>query len=82
MLTLGKNIFCIEELRPILRELKGIGRNLNQMTLMAHKGFVRSVELTAAVDMLAKNYAALSRLYDVTNSVVTSGGKTLHDGDL
>ena len=35
----------------MLHELKGIGRNLNQMTVMAHKGLVRSVELSAAVDI-------------------------------
>ena len=41
-----------EELRPILAELRGWGRNLNQLTVLTHSGRLQGVylqELTAAL---------------------------------
>ena len=53
---LGKQIVIIDGLDEILKEQKAIGRNLNQLTLLANMGRVEAVNLTA----LTKRYAELN----------------------
>ena len=72
--ALGKTIYQIEELKPVLRELKGIGRNLNQLTMLSHQGVIRTVNLTATVDGIGRCYEAINRLYADTDAVIQSGG--------
>ena len=72
--ALGKTIYQIEELKPVLHELKGIGRNLNQLTLLAHQGVIRTVNLTAMADGIGRCYAAINRLYADTDAVISEGG--------
>ena len=55
--ALGKTVYQIEELKPVLHELKSIGRNLNQLTLLAHQGVIRTVNLTATADGIGRCYA-------------------------
>ena len=45
-------------------ELRACGRNLNQLTVLAHQGHVHTVNLRAAAD-------ALSRTYDAVNALLT-----------
>lgn len=55
---LGKQIVVIDGLDEVIRQLKAIGRNLNQITTLANMGKVKAVylqELTGA-------YAQLSSL--------------------
>ena len=72
--ALGKTIYQVEELKPILHELKGIGRNLNQLTMLCHQGVVRTVNLTATADGIGRCYEAINRLYADTDVVIQSGG--------
>ena len=72
--ALGKTIYQIEELKPVLHELKGIGRNLNQLTLLAHQGVIRTVNLTAMADGIGRCYAAINKLYADTDAVISEGG--------
>ena len=53
---LGKQIVIIDGLDEMLKEQKAIGRNLNQLTLLANMGRVEAVNLTA----LTKRYAELN----------------------
>ena len=53
---LGKQIVIIDGLDEILKEQKAIGRNLNQLTLLANMGRVEAVNLTA----FTKRYAELN----------------------
>ena len=71
--ALGKTIYQVEELKPILHELKGIGRNLNQLTMLSHQGVIRTVNLTATVDAIGRCYQAINRLYASTDGVIGSG---------
>ena len=48
--ALGKTIYQIEGLKPVLHELNCISRNLNQLTMLSHQGVVRTVNLTATAD--------------------------------
>ncbi len=62
--ALDQPIQVVEDLKPILAELRACGRNLNQLTVLAHQGHVHTVNLRAAAD-------ALSRTYDAVNALLT-----------
>ena len=44
--ALGKEIIRIEGLDAVIRELKGIGRNLNQITMLCNTGKIKAIGLT------------------------------------
>lgn len=71
--ALGKTIYQVEELKPILHELKGIGRNLNQLTMLSHQGVIHTVNLTATSDAIGRCYQAINQLYASTDGVIGSG---------
>ena len=71
--ALGKTIYQVEELKPILHELKGIGRNLNQLTMLCHQGVIHTVNLTATSDAIGRCYQAINKLYAGTDGVIGSG---------
>ena len=71
--ALGRTIYQVEELKPTLFELKAIGRNVNQLTMLAHQGRVTTVNLTEATSALERNYAAINGLYDALDGTVASG---------
>lgn len=50
---LGQQIIIIEGLKEVLRELKAIGNNLNQLVTLAHMGKVTVVNLTEVRQLLA-----------------------------
>ena len=66
----------------MLAELKAIGRNLNQLTVLAHQGKITAVNLADAVSTLQKIYAAINVLYDVCDGVIASGSEVDDNGDL
>lgn len=72
----------MNELQPVLSELKAIGRNLNQLTVLAHKSKISAVNLSEAVSTLQKIYAAINVLYDICDGVIASGTEVNNDGDL
>ena len=61
------------ELKPILHELKGIGRNLNQLTMLSHQGVIHTVNLTATSEAIGRCYQAINKLYASTDGVIGSG---------
>jgi len=66
----------------VLSELKAIGRNLNQITILSHQGKISAVNLSEAVSTLQKVYAAINVLYDICDGVIASGSEVENDGDL
>ena len=71
--ALGKTIYQVEELKPVLHELKCISRNLNQLTMLSHQGVVRTVNLTATADGIGRCYEAINKLYADTDGAIGSG---------
>lgn len=71
--ALGRTIYQVEELKPMLFELKAIGRNINQLTMLAHQGHVTTINLIEATSALQRNYAAINGLYDALDGTVASG---------
>ena len=80
--ALGRTIYQVNELKPVLSELKAIGRNLNQLTILSHQGKISAVNLSEVVSTLQKTYAAINVLYDVCDGVIASGSEGNNDGDL
>lgn len=51
---LGKQMIVIDDLKEIIRQLKAIGNNLNQLTTLAHMGRVQTVYLDRCTSELAQ----------------------------
>ena len=64
----------------MLFELKAIGRNINQLTMLAHQGHVTTVNLSEATSALQRNYDAINGLYDALDGAVASGNIAQSDG--
>ena len=71
--ALGQTIHVVEELKPILSELRAWGRNLNQLTVLAHTGHVQTVYLNELTEALGKTYEALNGLLTEKGSVISPG---------
>ena len=71
--ALGKQILQVSGLDEILRELKAIGRNLNQITLLSHMGKITAPNLRSVAEALERNYAAIDRLLTVPTGEPTDG---------
>ena len=82
MSALGKTIYQVEELKPMLHELKAIGRNLNQLTTLAHSGRLQVVNLNGTAACLHRNYLAINRLFDECDGVIANGSTEESDGNL
>ena len=71
--ALGRTIYQVVELKPTLFELKAVGRNINQLTMLAHQGRISTVNLTEATNAWERNYVAINGLYDALDGAVASG---------
>jgi len=60
--AMQKEINVVEDLKPLLHELKSIGRNLNQLTTLANMGKLYSVNLLETTEALEKNYDVIYEL--------------------
>lgn len=71
--ALGQAIHVAEELKSILSELRACGRNLNQLTMLAHEGHIQTVDLWETADMLGKTYEAVNALLTAKDQVISHG---------
>lgn len=62
--ALRHKVTVVEGLPEITHELKGIGRNINQVVTLAHQGRIKTVYLEDTVTDLAQIYNKLSELAD------------------
>ena len=56
---LGKRIVVIDEQKELLRQLKGIGSNINRLTVLANMGKAQVIGLEKTADALSEVSAAL-----------------------
>ena len=73
MAAQGKTIYQIDELKPTLHELKAISRNINQLTMLAHQGRIKVVNLSEATDALTRNFIAINGLFEDADGAIASG---------
>ena len=60
--AMNKRIAVIDDLAPLLAELRRIGNNLNQVTKLAHIGKIEAVSLAETKSVLAQTYEELRQL--------------------
>lgn len=61
--ALGKEITLIEDIKPLLTEMRRIGNNLNQQTKLTNMGKINAVNLEDTL-------AALDRMYQVIHTLL------------
>ena len=59
-------IIILEDLKPVCHELRKIGTNLNQLTMLAHKGQINCVNLSALSEEVKKLWQPLNLLTERT----------------
>ncbi|MBE6833200.1 MAG: MobC family plasmid mobilization relaxosome protein [[Clostridium] sporosphaeroides] len=63
--ALNRKIIVIDSLPEIVRELKAIGRNFNQLTVLCNMGKVQAIKLDEFEEKLADIHSALRKLTEV-----------------
>ena len=61
------NIIILEDLKPLCHELRKIGTNLNQLTMLAHRGQISCVDLTELSEEVKALWQPLNLLTERTN---------------
>ena len=61
---LGKEIVIITDLAEVLKELKAVGRNLNQLATLANMGRVQAVNLTEILECFIKINQSLQEILE------------------
>ena len=61
---LGRQVVVIEDLKDVLKQLRAIGNNLNQLTVLSNMGRIGTVGLERTADNLADVSAALRQLQE------------------
>ena len=64
-----------------MAQLKGVARNLNQLTVLAHSGRVQTVYLQEWMEVMGKTYEAVNRLLAEKDGVISCGDVQLHQGE-
>ena len=62
--ALRHKVVVVDGLKEHTHELKGIGRSLNQLTILAHEGRISAVDLDSVFSALEKNYIGMCKLAD------------------
>lgn len=60
--ALRHKVVVVDGLKEHTHELKGIGRSLNQLAILAHEGRISAVNLDSTYAALEKNYIGLCTL--------------------
>lgn len=63
--ALNRKIIVIDSLPEMIRELKALGRNLNQLTILCNMGKVQAVKLDEFEETLANIHSELRKLTEV-----------------
>ena len=63
--ALRHKVVVVEGVKECASELKAIGRNLNQLTVLAHEGRIQLVNLEGVESALEKNYIGIQRLAEL-----------------
>ena len=65
--ALGKEIIIIDGLPEIVSQLKKIGNNLNQLTMLGHQGVISTVKLDETEESLTAIYWKINELTKVVD---------------
>lgn len=62
-------IVILEDLKPVCHEIRKIGTNINQLTMLAHKGQINCVNLSAFSEEVKKLWQPLNLLTERTKPI-------------
>lgn len=60
--VLDKNIIIIDDFKNITKDLKGVSRNLNQALILAHKGYIKEIDIESTQKQVTKIWELLNSL--------------------
>ena len=63
--ALRHKVVVVEGVKECNSELKAIGRNLNQLTVLAHEGRIQLVNLDGVESALEQNYIGIQQLAEL-----------------
>ena len=63
--ALRHKVIVVEGIKECNSELKAIGRNLNQLTVLAHEGRIQLVNLDSVESALEQNYIGIQQLAEL-----------------
>lgn len=66
--ALGKQIIIIDGLPEIVSQLKKIGNNLNQLTMLSHQGVINTIKLDETEESLTAIYWKINELTKAVDS--------------
>ena len=64
--ALDKDIVVFEELKEFIRQLSKLGNNLNQITMLAHKGRITAIDLSSVKKVVQGQWQLLNSLTEKT----------------
>lgn len=64
-----EQIVILEDLKPVCHEIRKIGTNLNQLTILAHKGQINCVNLSTFSEEVKKLWQPLNLLTERTKPI-------------
>lgn len=64
-----EQIVILDDLKPVCHEIRKIGTNLNQLTMLAHKGQISCVNLSAFSEEVKKLWQPLNLLTERTKPI-------------
>lgn len=60
--ALDKKIIVIDDLRDIATNLKGVSKNLNQALILAHKGYIKEIDIEPTKEQVEEIWQLLNSL--------------------
>lgn len=64
--VLNKKIIVVDDIKEFVKEIRGIGKNLNQLTILAHQGKVKLVNETGIIELKEK----VDEIWPLLNSLM------------
>ncbi|WP_245592056.1 MobC family plasmid mobilization relaxosome protein [Clostridiisalibacter paucivorans] len=64
--ALGRDIVVIEDLKELTHQLSKVGNNVNQVTMLAHQGKIKAVDLSSVKKVVEDIWQLLNSLTEKT----------------
>lgn len=64
--ALDRDIVVFEDLKELIHQLSKVGNNLNQITMLAHQGKIKTVDLSSVIKVVENIWQLLNSLTEQT----------------
>jgi len=69
----GRNVIVIDGISPLCHELRKIGDNLNQLTILAHQGRISCVNLSETQERTKEIWKTINEIYNLKKVKLKNG---------